>query len=288
MTVEAVVAEHRDRLFGLAYRMLGSVAEAEDVVQESLVRYAQADGVDEPGAWLTTVATRLCLDVLRSARVRREEYVGPWLPEPLVAERHERGPEDVAVEADSLTLAFLVVLESLSPAERAVFLLHDVFGHPHAEIARMLDRTPEAIRKLASRARSHLDARRPRFDADPRRRWEIAEAFLGACVGGDVGEVVKLLAPDVVWIGDGGGEVTSARRPIEGADNVARFALGLMAQAGEGWSVGWAEVNGMPGVVVRHRGEVDSVLALDVLDGRVVAVHNVRNPAKLRHLARGR
>lgn len=270
----------RPRLFGLAYRMLGTVAEAEDAVQEGFARLAATDGVDEPAAWLTTVVTNICIDRLRSARHQRETYVGPWLPEPLLT--NDRDPGDVVDMAESLTLAFLVVLERLSPVERAVFLLHDVFGHPHEEVARMLGRSHAAVRKLASRARSHLDEEEVRYERDAERRTEVTGAFLAACDGADLEGLLELLAPDVVFTSDGGGVAPASRRPLHGPDRVARLVLGLarMGRA-QGWEVVPLEVNGQPGIVGIRDGHVDTVLALHVRDGRVAEIHGIRNPAKL-------
>jgi RNA polymerase sigma-70 factor, ECF subfamily len=274
----------RRRLFGLAYRMIGEVAEAEDAVQDALTRWAAADqdAIDNPSAWLTTVTTRICLDRLSSARRTRETYVGPWLPEPLLTDGTD--PADAAEAADTMTLAFLVVLESLSPAERAVFLLHDVFGYRHEEVAEALGRTPDAVRKLASRARAHLADRRPRYEADAGRRAAVAEAFVAACQTGQVESFLSVLAPDVVLVSDGGGKVSAARRPVHGAERVARFFLGLLAQADEGWTIDMAEVNGEPALVGRHHGTVEVVFVLHVDDGRVAQVQAIRNPDKLARL----
>ncbi len=272
--------DERRRLFGLAYRMLGSVVDAEDAVQEGFARLAAADDVADPAAWLTTVITNICIDRLRSAQHQRETYVGPWLPEPLLTDDHD--PADVVDMAESLTLAFLVVLERLSPVERAVFLLHDVFGHPHADVAAMLGRSPAAVRKLASRARGHLDEDRVRFEPDAARRARITEAFLAACDGDDLDGLLELLAPDVVFTSDGGGVVSASRKPVHGAARVARFALGLARQGRTGgWTVALVEVNGQPGIVGMRDGGVETVLALRIRDGRIAEIHGVRNPAKL-------
>lgn len=276
----AVFLADRDRLFGIAYRMLGSVADAEDVVQDAWVRWRGVDvgTIDRPAAFLTTIVTRLCLDRLDAARARRESYVGPWLPEPLVtapdvAEQHEL--------AESVTLAFLVVLETLSPSERSVFLLHEVFGHPYAEIAAMVDRSEAACRQLGHRAREHVAARRPRFDASPQQRWRTADAFLAACDGGDLDALLEVLAEDVTLWSDGGGIVAAARRPIRGADRVARFLVGVIAGVPAGSALERRSVNGHPGAVVAVGGRVIAVVGLDVLGDAVVGVRLVVNPAKL-------
>ena len=283
--MKELVQEHGGRLFGIAYRMLGSVTEAEDAVQEGFARLAAADGVDDPAGWLTTVVTRLCIDRLRSAQRRRETYVGPWLPEPLLTD--DRDPSELAETADSLTLAFLTVLERLSPSERVVFLLHDVFGYPHDQIARMLDRSPAAVRKLASRARTRLGDDLPRYEHDATRRREVTEAFIDAATGADLGRLMGLLAPDVVFTSDGGGVVSTARRPLHGADPVARFLLGIARQAEDaGWALTVVEINGDPGLVVTYHGKVDTVMTLHLRGGHIEAIHAVRNPDKLRAVAR--
>jgi len=285
VTADVDLAAQSRRLFALAYRMIGEVAEAEDAVQDALARWAAADheSIREPGAWLTTVTTRICIDRLTSARRRRETYVGPWLPEPVLTGRDGGAgdPADEVATADSMTLAFLVVLESLSPAERAVFLLHDVFGHPHDEIAGMLGRSHAAVRQLASRARGHLEDRRPRYEADADRRHDVAEAFLAACRGGDLDGLLAVLSPDVTLVSDGGGKASAARRPVLGADRVARFLFGLVRQAGETLQVRMVDVNGEPGLVGLVDGEVMVVFVLHVEDDQVATVQAIRNPDKL-------
>jgi RNA polymerase sigma-70 factor (ECF subfamily) len=279
--VDALVAAHGRRLFGLAYRMLGSVAEAEDAVQDTFVRWTRSDTADvtEPAAWLTTACTRTCLDRLRSARHRRESYVGEWLPEPLAT---DPDPADAAATADSLTFAFLVVLESLTPLERAAFLLHDVFGHPFEEVARVLDRTPAAVRQLASRARAHVAARPERQRADRDQARAVTRAFLAACAGEDQGELLSLLAPDVVFVGDGGGLATAVRDPIVGSDRVAPMLLAFWrVGASQRMTVDLLEVNGEPGLWVRDGDVTAAVLVVEVLGERITAIRGVRNPEKL-------
>ena len=272
--------EHRPLLFSIAYRMLGSVTEAEDVVQDAFLRWQAVDAstVDAPRAYLASIVTRLCIDHLRSARVRREQYVGPWLPEPLLV------TDDVAetVEtADSLSTAFLVVLESLSPDERAAFLLREVFGYGYADVARMLDRSEPACRQLVHRARSHIAARRPRFDADPARQRAVTEQFLEACATGDVGRLVELLTEDAVLLSDGGGIVRAAQRPIHGGEKVARFLLGVLGKVDEPMAVSVDQVNGAWGIVARVGGRPFGVLTLDTVGDRVQGVHLLVNPEKL-------
>jgi len=276
---------HRAYLFGVAYRLLGEISAAEDAVQEAFVRFPHAPSdLHEPRAWLTTVVTRLCLDELRSARARREVYVGPWLPEPLVtpvsAASHD--PAARVEELESLSMALLVVLESLSPTERAVFVLREVFGYDYAELATMLGKTEAAVRQLAHRAREHVQARRPRFDADEQAQRDAVEQFLIATLSGDVSGLMAALAPDAVLLSDGGGLVQAARKPILGADRIARFFLGLMPRyTASRYRVEIADVNGSIGVLLWDAERLDSVIGFDVLDGKVQRVHAVRNPEKL-------
>ena len=285
----ALHTQHYGRLFGLAYRMLGSVTEAEDVVQDAFVRWSESDRTDvrEPAAFLTTTVTRLALDRLKSARRQRETYVGPWLPEPIATDTVD--PADLAGTADSLTFAFLVVLESLTPLERAVFILHDIFGHPHAEIAAMLDRTPAAVRQVASRARAHLQQREQRFDPDRRQQREVTEAFLAACAGDDLDTMLTLLAPDVTFTGDGGGVVAATRHPITGAATVAKMMQGLWRTGrARDASIETLEVNAEPGLVAYVGQTLETVMVFEVRDGLVTAIRGVRNPAKLAGFQRRR
>jgi RNA polymerase sigma-70 factor (ECF subfamily) len=286
MSDEAMVAEHRGRLFAIAYRMLGEVGEAEDAVQEALLRWTRAphDTIDNPAGWLTTVLTRICLDRLTSAQRRRESYVGPWLPEPVAT---DDDPADAADMVDSLTLAFLVVLESLSPAERAALLLHDVFGYDHGEVAAMLSRSPAAVRQLTARARRHVADRRPRYESDAAQRRAVVEAFVDAVAGRDLDGLIAVLSPDVEFVADGGGVVAAVRHPQRGARRVAGIILGLARGLQPSWSVAVRELNGEPGLVVsRADGTVDSVWVLHSVDGRIEQIHAVRNPRKLQAVTR--
>jgi RNA polymerase sigma-70 factor (ECF subfamily) len=287
--------------FGIAYRMLGSVSEAEDIAQETLLRLtSQEAAIDEPAAWVTTVATRLSINVLRSARSRREAYVGPWLPEPLV-EDPAPGPALRAELADSLSLAMLVLLERLTPVERAAYLLREVFGYGYAEIAEIIEQSEVNSRQLVTRARKHLEARRPRFDADVAARDALLVRFLAAAEEGDLAALEELLANDAVLYADSGGKARAPGEPIVGAALIARF-MAAVAQIhppfGE-FESRLVRVNGQPGRVVRGPAEgypeeeipdvpgdmrVWSVLAVDVVDGRIQAVRIVRNPDKLGHL----
>jgi RNA polymerase sigma-70 factor (ECF subfamily) len=278
-------AEHELRpfLFSIAYRMVGSVAEAEDLVQEAFMRYQQADAtVESPRAYLAAVTTRLAIDHLRSARVRRETYPGQWLPEPIVAET----PADHAEMADSLSLAFLTLLERLSPVERAVFLLREVFGYEYDEIARAVDRTEVNCRQILARARAHVDAGRPRFDASPEQRQALAARFFAACEDGDASTLLELLAEDATVIGDGGGKRPSFPQPVVGRERIARALASFVARARSMAVVRrpvW--VNGQPGAVFYDQdGHVVWVSSLDIVDGKVAAIRSVLNPDKLAHV----
>jgi RNA polymerase sigma-70 factor, ECF subfamily len=282
--------ELRPLLFSIAYRILGSVSEAEDAVQETWLRYDVS--TTQPislKSFLSAVVTRVSIDVLRSARVRRESYVGHWLPEPLLTDDEstaDLSPERAAELADSLSMAALLLLERLSPEQRAVFVLHDVFAFPFAEIADVIGRSEGACRQLASRARRLVEDGRPRFDVDRRGRDELAARFFDAMTAGDVGALQEVLAADVEVYGDGGGKAPQWMRTIVGVDNVARMFSGLGRRfAGSGLQVQPHEVNGQPGAVLRDAsGQVINVLVLDVLDGRIQVVRSIINPDKLRHL----
>jgi RNA polymerase sigma-70 factor (TIGR02957 family) len=280
----------RPAAFAIAYRMLGSVAEAEDVVQEALLRVNavldRGETIQSPAAYTATVTTRLAIDELRSARVRRETYVGEWLPEPLVSDRSD-DPADHAQTADSLSLAFLVVLERLSPEQRAVLLLRDVFDYSYAEIAAIIGKTATNARQLAARARRHVTEHRPRFDASRTERDQLAERFFAAAQDGDLAGLEQLLAADVVLHGDGGGKVPALARSLHGRDRVARTLL-AWAKAGQRTGAGQVrrvDVNGQPGALLLttdHR--LIGVMTLDILDGLVIGVRSIVNPEKLRHI----
>ena len=269
----------RPTLLGVAYRMLGSFVDAEDVVQEAWVRWSAADGIDEPTAWLRTVVTRLCLDELRSARRRRESYVGPWLPEPVATAAGALGPLDRVELRESVSLAMLLVLERLSPAERAVFVLREAFALPFDDVAAAVGRTAVGCRQLHRRARLALAADLP-VVAD---RQLVLDRFLDALGGGDVADVTAILLDDAVLVSDGGGVVSAARRPVVGGERVARFLLGLLRRA-QDLDIEVVEVNAGPAVVARQHGTVRQVLVLDVVDDRVRQVLMVSNPSKLQAL----
>jgi RNA polymerase sigma-70 factor (ECF subfamily) len=276
----------RQHGFGVAYRMLGSVSEAEDVAQEAVLRFARADDeIDEPKAWVTTVATRLSIDVLRSARVRRESYIGPWLPEPLI-EDAAAGPAEEVEMADSVSQAFLVMLERLTPVERAAFLLREVFGYEYSEIAEIVDRSEVNTRQLVARARKHIEASAPRFDPDEALRHELLDRFLAAASDGDVDELEHLLAEDAAFYSDGGGRVLAARRPLFGRSRISRVIAKLtQKQRRRGpFTVQRVRVNGQPGRILRTAdGAIWDVLSIDVVDGRIQTVRIMRNPDKLAH-----
>lgn len=294
---EALLEELRPGAIAVAYRMLGSVAEAEEVVQEALLRLHTAlqrgEQIASPRAYLATVTTRLAIDALRSARVRRESYVGDWLPEPLPGSAEVLPSADLAADparqaemADSLSYAFLLLLESLTPEERAVLLLHDVFDYGYGEVAEIVGKSEANARQLASRARRHVAAGRPRFEADEERRRELGERFFAAIEDGDVEDLEALLADDVVLRGDGGGKVPALARALHGADRVRRalgawFRTGLQRRA----KTERRQINGQPGLVIlAPDGGIVGALSLEIADDRVIALNSVVNPDKLRHL----
>ncbi len=277
---------HRRALTGLAYRMLGSRAEAEDVVQDAYLRWHAADQaqIEEPRRYLGTVVTRLCLDRMKSAKARREIYVGPWLPEPVVDEALDAQPAGDL--AHDLSVALMLVLERLSPLERASFLLHDVFGLDFAEVGRALDRSEATCRQLAARARAHIEEGRPRFRATQEEGRRLASAFMAAAQAGDLQTLADLLAQDAVLYSDGGGKRAAALNPICGPDKIVRFIEGV-ARKNTGLSASQvrpATVNGLAGFVVREEHGLIDTMAFEVRDGRVAAIYIVRNPEKLRHV----
>ncbi|RCW43530.1 RNA polymerase sigma-70 factor (ECF subfamily) [Halopolyspora algeriensis] len=286
MTRDEEFEELRPLLFAIAYRVLGSVAEAEDAVQETWLRYESSPAQPtSTKAFLSAVVTRISIDVLRSARVRREAYVGPWLPEPILTDPYE-DPARSAELADSLSMAALLLLERLSPLERAVFVLRDVFGFDFPEVASAVGRSEAACRQLAARARRHMDDGRPRFEADRREREELAARFFDAVRDGDVDGLRELLAADVRMVGDGGGKAPAFTKGVIGADNVARVLTSIFPVLAKiDARVEPREVNGRPGAILRDRdGKVVSTLAIDVLGGRIQTIRSVSSPDKLGHL----
>ncbi|MFI9201341.1 RNA polymerase sigma-70 factor [Streptomyces sp. NPDC053048] len=277
--------EHRTTLTGVAYRMLGRFADAEDVVQEAWLRWSGVDrgAVRDTRGYLVRVTTRLAIDRLRQAQTRREAYVGPWLPEPVTTDYVPTVPDTAerAVLADSVSLAVLVVLESLSPLERAVFVLREAFGFPYHDIAETLDRSEAAVRQLAGRARRHVEERRPRFDVDPAQRRDLTERFLAAATGGSLEDLLALLAPDVRLVTDTGGKAKGPRRVMETADKVGRFLAGIAGKPLPEAEFHFTEANGGPALLVLSRGLPDTVVSLEVADGRITTVYLMRNPDKL-------
>jgi RNA polymerase sigma-70 factor, ECF subfamily len=280
------LAPHRGRLLGLAYRMLGSRSDAEDVVQDAYLRFAGAQDVHNAEAFLVTVVTRLCLDRLKSAKAQREVYIGPWLPEPVFDAAGLSA--DAATElADDLSFALLLALDRLSPLERAAFLLHDVFDTPFPEIAAMLDRTEAACRQLASRARRTVRDNRPIPAAVPANHAYLLQAFSEAVASGDIRQLAELLREDAVAITDGGGRKFAARNPIKGVDKVARFFIGLAGKiAGQDVRIQPAVINGAVGALLYLDGELDLTLSMAISGEKIAAIYIVRNPDKLRHAPR--
>ena len=283
---------HREKLFGVAYRMLGSASEAEDVVQDAWLRYdaVARDSIRSPEAFLTTIVTRLCLDRLKSARATREEYVGPWLPEPLLTDGRA-GPEQSAALAESVSLAFMVLLETLTPEERATFLLREIFEYDYESIAEILKTTPANCRQLFHRAKVHLQDRKPRFRDDARRKRELVGRFLAALRDGDAAGFTSVLTADVALWSDGGGKVLAARRPIFGRDHVIQLMIGIRRTAS---SMGYdlaqlamqiLDVNGEPALALRMAGRVDSIYTFEFAADGITALRIIRNPDKLRYIA---
>lgn len=273
----------RPRMVRVAYAILGSRAEAEDVVADCWLRLVDADARDpvrDVTAWLTVAVARAATDVLRSARVRREAYVGPWLPEPYL-EQSAPDPADRVTLDESVSYAMVVLLEALSPAERTAFVLHDVFGLPFAEVATVVGRSPAAVRQLAARARAHLADRTPRFTVDRAAHDAVLGRFLAAAAGGDLTALLATLDPDVVLTSDGGGVVSAARRPVHGADRVARFLLGILAKTGAEAEVDLVQVNGAVAIGIREAGVLTSLTMLTVEGERATRVDVLREPGKL-------
>ncbi|MGH3765007.1 MAG: RNA polymerase sigma-70 factor [Pseudonocardiaceae bacterium] len=281
-----VFEAQRPRLFAVAYRLLGSASEAEDAVQDTFLRWHAADHatVQQPAAWLTKVLTNLCLTRLTSARSRRESYPGPWLPEPVLTADSALGPLDRAEQRESVSLAFLLLLERLTPPERAVFVLREAFEYSHREIAEMLELTETNCQQLYRRARLRVAERRTRFTPSREQGRHIAERFLVAARGGDLAGLESLLAADVVAWADGGGKTAAARRPVHGAARVARYLVGVSRDV-PGLRLAVTEVNGQPGILGIVGGQLLAAVVLDVPDGHVVAVHIIVNPDKLTFLA---
>ncbi|MFG1703070.1 RNA polymerase sigma factor SigJ [Nonomuraea sp. M3C6] len=285
-----VFIDHRELLFSIVYNMLGSVADTEDVLQETWLSWASRDleQIENPRAYLVRIAVNRALARQASISKRREDYVGPWLPEPVATGQEDAA--DPAVRAESVSMALLVVLQTLTPLERVVFLLNEVFGYAHTEIGKILDRTPAAVRQLAHRAREHVHARRPRYDVDPGLRRKVTEQFLSAVFGGDLQGLLGLLAPDVTLWSDGGGKAPApGLRPIHGRDKVARLLSRGSGRVPSGLDVHYREVNGDPSAVLFDGDAPFGMMVLDLTpDGeRIAGIYTVTNPDKLTHLGRG-
>jgi RNA polymerase sigma-70 factor, ECF subfamily len=284
--VDPIFEEYQPTLARLAYRMLGSQTDADDVMQEAYLRWTSSsrDSVKSPRAYLHSIVTHLCIDQRKTVEDRKQTYIGPWLPEPIV----EAGPRDACdrIEAaESVSMALLLILESLSPTERAAYLLRRVFDYPYDEIAEILGKPEPGCRQLVSRAEARVLERRPRFETDPAEVERLTEAFLQACSTGELNELVRLLAADAILYSDGGGKVAAARAPIRGADHVARFFLGILKKSPPGLEVRRVRVNGQPGLMALLHGEIVTLLTFDVVDGRIATCFVVRNPDKLARIS---
>jgi RNA polymerase sigma-70 factor, ECF subfamily len=279
---------HRSALFGLAYRMLGSVMEAENILQEAFIRWQNAPESDirSPKAYLTTIVTRLCVDQLRLAHVQREEYVGVWLPEPLL-QSPESDPARLVELNESLSTAFLLLLENLSPLDRAVYLLHEVFGYTFADIATILDKTPADCRQIGHRARQRVKEGRPRFAVETEMVEKAVQQFLNACIDGDLSQLLALLSPDVAVSNDSGGKVSAIRHTLVGAEKVAQLFLGLFRKTVPGLAFQIITVNAQPALLICINGQVVSVSSFDVREGKIHAIYAVLNPDKLKGVACG-
>jgi RNA polymerase sigma-70 factor, ECF subfamily len=285
-----VFEAHRSLMIAVAYRMLGTMADAEDAIQDAWLRWTAAPRGDvaDPKSYLIRLVTNTSLNKLRSVRARREAYVGPWLPEPLFTQAGPDAAERVEL-AESVSVAMLVVLETLAPEERAVFVLREVFGFSHAEVAAALGRSSDSVRQIAHRAREHVHARRPRFDVDAGQQRQVTQQFLAAAAGGDLDGLMTVLAPDVTLVTDGGGKAQAARRPVTGAEKVAKFILTAskrpyMGARLEDMEFAVAEINGMPGVVIWAAGRALAAFTTVIADGKIAAIQGVANPDKLRAL----
>jgi RNA polymerase sigma-70 factor (ECF subfamily) len=281
--------EYRSLLFAIAYRMLGSAQEAEDIVQEAYLRYRTKppESIRTLKSFLTTIVHHLCIDHLRSTQAQRENYVGPWLPEPIITGdgASPTSPLRQIMERESISMAFLVLLENLSPLERAVFLLREVFDYEYAEIAQITGRDEVACRQLFSRAKKHIRDHRPRFPASPEAHAKMLSHFMEACIAGDIDGLLSLLAEDVTsWIDGGGKASVAARQPIQGRQNVARGIISHLSRLPEGMTAEVIEANGLPALLVRVKGQIASLLTLEVEGDFIRAVRTVINPDKLAHL----
>lgn len=280
---------HRPRLFHLAYGMLGRVAPAEDAVQEAFIRWQkqEPDQIQSPGAWLSTVVSRICLDELKSARNRREEYIGPNLPEPILASKSET-PEDEAALAESLSMAMLVVMDKLSPVQRAVFILREIFDYDYASVADILNKSESNCRKIAQRAREQIRENRPRFERSSTKQHKSVSAFIEALQDGDLSEIEHMLAKEAILYSDGGGKVTAARKPIYTANKIARFLLGIQKQVPSDakWRIELKNINGEPGMLIWYNDEIYNAWSFHIEEDKIQSIYVVLNPEKLEPLKR--
>lgn len=279
---------HRGKLFGIAYRMLGSVGDAEDVVQDAYLRYASAaqDDLRSTEAFLVTIVTRLCLDRIKSAQAQRELYVGPWLPEPLMTDMppEARDPAERAADLDSISTAFVLLLQSLTPEERAAFLLRKVFDYGYDEIATFLGKSEAACRQLVSRAKRHIAEHRPRIPTTPEEHQRVLQSFMQAVSTGELVGLMQLMRDDVSLVSDGGGKAAAATQPLFGPERVSKFMVGLPRAAARmhiNWSVEVKPVNGLPAIILREDGRVTTVFSFDIRAGRIRGIYSMRNPDKL-------
>jgi len=277
---------HRNLLFAIAYRMVGTVSDAEDLVQEAYVRWQGSAGeVQAPKAFLTTVVTRLAIDHLKSARVRRETYIGPWLPEPLLTVQSPSADQNLAL-AESLSTAFLILLEHLTPVERAAFLLREIFDYDYDEIAAVLDKNEANCRQIVKRAKDHLQGRQRHLPVSRHAQEALLVEFRKACEQGDMEGLLAILSDDAILYSDGGGKIAAAVNPIYGADRVARFLLGITAKGGPGRVARVAEVNGAPGLIVERDGVLDSIISFELNGDKIQTIYGVRNPDKLKTVSK--
>lgn len=283
-----IFERQRPQLFRLAYGMLGRAAPAEDAVQETFLRWQKQDigQIDAPGAYLSTIVSRICLDELKSARNRKEQYIGPNLPEPILSTSEK--PDEVLEMAESLSMALLVVLDELTPVQRAVFILREIFDYEYAAIAGMINKSESHCRKIAQRARDRIRENKPHFEGNIPEQHKLVKAFLEAVKGGDLSEIESLLAEEAILYSDGGGKVTAARKPVAGAEKIAKFLLGIQKHGppASEWSIDFREINGAPGFILRLNGEVYNVWSFHIEDDKIQNIYVVLNPDKLDHLKR--
>lgn len=291
MSLESIFEEHRNLLFSIAYRMLGSAMEAEDMVQETYLRFMGSDveSIRSPRSYLSTVITRLCLDYLKSAKTQREAYIGPWLPEPMLTEgplapADEHTPDHLVSRYEDISLAFLTMLENLSPVERAVFLLREVFDYDYDEIATVVEKSPANCRQLYSRARQHIESGKARFNPPPAKQEQMLAQFFSAIDSGDLDGLRSMLAKDVMLWSDGGGKIAAATRPLSGTEAIARFLIGINQKAPAGVTRTFNQINGAPAAIVWYEGQIRVVVTFSAEEDHILALRLIGNPDKLRYL----